>query len=73
MGNFGRVTEVNGGTQGKGQISEGGALAPVHLGSEFVVTFIIPAVLYVGPEEVDSCIDLRLVFLRMHLEERIKI
>lgn len=57
----------------QGQVSEGGALAPVHLGSEFVVAFIIPAVLYMGAEEVDSCIDLRLVFLRMDLEERIKI
>lgn len=39
-GNFGTVTEVNAGTKDKGSI-EGGALAPIYLGSEFVVTLII--------------------------------
>lgn len=36
VGNFGTVTEVNAGTKDKGSI-EGRALAPMHLGSEFVV------------------------------------
>ena len=38
-------------------VLEAGGLAPVRLGSEFVVAFIIVAVLYVGSGEVESCID----------------
>lgn len=40
VGNFGTVTEVNAGTKDKGSI-EDGALAPIHLGSEFAMNLII--------------------------------
>lgn len=50
-------------------ILQAGALAPVHLGSEFVVALVIVAVLCVGSEEVDSHIDLRMVFFRMDLKK----
>lgn len=40
VGDFGTETEVIAGTKDQGSI-EGRALAPVHLGSEFVVTLII--------------------------------
>lgn len=40
VGNFGTVTELNAGTKDKGSI-ESGSLAPIYLGSEFVVTLII--------------------------------
>lgn len=34
-------------------------MTPLWLGSEFIVALIIQAVLYVGVEEVESCINLR--------------
>lgn len=43
-------------------------MTPLWLESELIVALIIPAVLYVGAEEVKSCIDLR-IFFRTDVKE----
>lgn len=47
----------------RGEVRIGGwSFDPLQLGSEFVVALIVLAVLYVGAEEFESCIDLRMMF-----------
>lgn len=63
MGNFGAVTQVNQVGRVRGEVRIGGwSFDPLQLGSEFVVALIVLAVLYVGAEEFESCIDLRMMF-----------
>lgn len=45
----------------------------LQLGSEFVVPLTILAMLYVGAEEVEFCIDLRMIFSENVKEMRLQI